>query len=82
MQPAGEGRGQLAVQRGGADEDGEGELAGMLCEASTMAIEKEKTMPTLAKVRNIPDEMPKSWGGDAFITAEVLAGRTSWRPGR
>ena len=52
----------------------------MLRDASTMAIEKEKTMPTLAKVRSIPDEIPKSWGGDAFITAEVLAGKNELAP--
>jgi len=49
-------------------------------EAIRMAMEKENTIPTLAEVRSIPEEMPKTWGGDAFITAEELAGKKQLAP--
>ena len=40
-------------------------------EATRIAIENEKTMPMLAKVRSIPEAMPKTSGGEAFIRAGV-----------
>src|SRR5579884_2533839 len=44
-------------------------------EATRMATAKENTIPTLEKVRSIPEAMPNTPGGAAFITAELLAGK-------
>jgi hypothetical protein len=52
----------------------------MLRDAMRMAMEKEKIMPTLAKVRSIPEEMPNAVGGETFITAELLAGKKQLAP--
>ena len=49
-------------------------------EATRIATEKEKTIPTLAKVLSIPEEIPNTSGGDAFITAELLAGKNALAP--
>ena len=52
----------------------------MLAEATKMARAKEKTMPTLAKVRSSPDAMPNSLPGAAFITAELFDGKKQPAP--
>ena len=44
-------------------------------DAIRIATAKEKTIPTLAKVRSIPEAIPNTWGGEAFMTAAVLAGK-------
>ena len=49
-------------------------------EATRIATENEKTIPMLAKVRSIPEEIPKTSGGEAFITAELLAGKNELAP--
>ena len=49
-------------------------------EATRMATENEKTMPMLAKVRSIPEEMPNTSGGEAFMTAELFAGKKALAP--
>jgi hypothetical protein len=49
-------------------------------DAMRMASEKEKTMPTLAKVLNMPEEIPNTAGGDAFMTAELFAGKKQLAP--
>lgn len=43
------------------------------CAATRMAVVKENTVPMLANVRSTPDVSPSRSGGDAFITAELLA---------
>ena len=53
----------------------------MAREEMRIATENEKTMPTLANVRNIPEEIPNTAGGDAFMTAELFAGKKRARPG-
>ena len=49
-------------------------------DATKMATEKEKTIPILEKVRNIPDDIPNIDCGEAFITAELLAGKKELAP--
>ena len=49
-------------------------------DATRIATENEKTMPTLAKVRIIPDAMPNMSGGAAFMIAELLAGKNRLLP--
>ena len=51
-------------------------------EARRIASENEKTMPTLAKVRSIPEEIPKSWGGTPSSPRSCWRGRTRWPRGR
>src|SRR5579864_6393681 len=45
------------------------------CDATRMATANENTIPTLENVRSIPEAMPNTPGGAAFITAELLAGK-------
>jgi hypothetical protein len=49
-------------------------------EAMRIATENEKTIPMLAKVRSIPEEIPNTSGGEAFITAAELAGKNPLAP--
>ncbi len=49
-------------------------------EAVRIATAKEKTIPTLAKVRSMPEEIPSAVGGEAFMTAELLAGKNALAP--
>ena len=49
-------------------------------DATRMATENENTIPTLEKVRIIPDAMPNMSGGAAFMMAELLAGKNSEAP--
>jgi hypothetical protein len=49
-------------------------------DATRIATENEKTMPTLAKVRIIPDAMPNMSGGAAFMIAELFAGKNRHAP--
>jgi hypothetical protein len=49
-------------------------------DATRMATANENTIPTLEKVRIIPDAMPNMSGGAAFMIAELLAGKKSAAP--
>src|SRR5215469_8240089 len=49
-------------------------------EAISIAMANEKTIPMLANVRSMPEAMPNTDGGLAFITAELLAGKNALAP--
>ena len=49
-------------------------------DAIRIASENENTIPTFENVRSIPEEMPNSCGGEAFITAELLPGKKKPAP--
>ena len=55
-------------------------LRGIDRAATKIATANEKTMPTLENVLNIPEAIPNICEGDAFITAELFAGKKALAP--